>query len=157
MDIFTYIRRHHRRVGVLMNQILASDLPHTRLNLFNQLRTEVMEHTEVQNRTFYLAIKATAPSGSLQDRIAHAEHVGEDIESLLDVLGNAPVSSPFWAEKFDELKLAIEQRFAEAEDVIFPRARVLLTPGQCRSLVSEMQYIRAGLGDDAMRETLVTF
>ena len=145
MDIFTYIKRDHRKVASLIDDLLAINLSYVRLNIFGQIRTELTLHADAEEQTFYRALDAAGQNGDLIERLHHAADDHEQMRALMEVIDNTPASSDFWMEKFGELKQAIAHHVAEEEQVVFPRARVLLSPQQCRQLARDMDMLKADL------------
>jgi hemerythrin superfamily protein len=144
-DIYTYIRKDHRRVEDLIDQLFAVRLPSVRQYLFNQICEEVTLHNESEQRTFYAAIEAAAAQDDVQRQMHHCEHEHAEIHDLLDVIANTPISSEFWLEKFGEFKQALHHHVEEEERDVFERAKIILTPDQARQLARDMDTLKRQL------------
>ena len=140
MDIYAYIRKDHRNVAAMMEDIPAIRLPVARQSLFEQIRTELIAHGRNETEIFYAAV-ARAGGDLLSERMKRSAQEHQDIELLLTVLDVTPVASDLWMQKFGELKQAVT-RHVEEENEIFARARAVLTPAQARQLVSEMDSVK---------------
>ncbi|ESQ92043.1 hypothetical protein ABAC460_03845 [Asticcacaulis sp. AC460] len=147
MDIFAYIKRDHRKVAGMMDDVMSIRLPAIRQNIFHKIRSELIAHSKAEEQTFYVAVEAAA-SESVRLQMAHSVDEHQDIADCLTVLDNTPISSEFWIEKFGELKQAVTHHVHEEENDVFPKARVLLTPAQARQLAADMDRLKQQFLED---------
>ena len=157
MDIYAYIRKDHRKVAELFDNLLAINLPYIRQQIFNNLKTELMLHAEAEEATFYTAIVERTDSNSMSLQMDHAEHEHNEMRTLLQVLTDTPVSSEFWMEKFGELKHCVEHHVREEEDEVFPRAQALISPGDAKALARDMARLKAAMREEMATENEVVF
>ncbi|MGZ3298229.1 MAG: hemerythrin domain-containing protein [Asticcacaulis sp.] len=152
MDIYTYIKRDHMRVTELMQQLLDIRLAAFHRRLFDQIKSELLLHTEAEERTFYKAIEAASrhqalPDETLSDPMVHAHNEHEDIRRLLDELTEMSENNEMWMVKFGELKHAVTHHVEEEETEVWKKARLLLMPAQeqmlARDMDREKQKLRA--------------
>lgn len=147
MDIYAYIKRDHRKLAGMMGDVLAIRLPTVRQTLFQQIRAELMAHSQSEEQTFYTAVEAAA-SESLREQLGHSVYEHHEIADLLAVLNTAPISSEFWAEKFGELRQAVAHHVEQEETDVFPKARTLLSPAVERQLAKDMDALKQALLQD---------
>lgn len=141
MDIYAYIKRDHRKVAEMMDDVMSIRLPAVRQTIFRQIKTELTAHSQSEAQTFYVAIEMAAGE-ALREQMGHSIHEHNEIANLLNVLDMTPISSEFWLEKFGELKQAVSHHVEEEENDIFPKAKVLLSPAQARQLGKDMDMLK---------------
>ena len=138
MDIYAYIKRDHLRVADLMQQLLDIRLAAFHRRLFDQIKTELLVHTEAEERTFYRAIDAAGRDQATEEEMAHAIHDHGDIRALLQELTDMSENNEMWMVKFGELKHAVEHHVQDEESNVWKKARMVLTPDQERTLARDM-------------------
>jgi len=119
-DIFELLKRDHRNVRALLDEIEGAEDDRQRQGLFAQLVNEVEAHSQAEDDVFYTTIEGTA---DLADKIDDARQEHDEVESLLEELDGLPVSGDDWLEKVREIRMLIEHHIAEEEQLIFPLAR----------------------------------
>ena len=119
-DIFELLRRDHRNVRALLDEIEGAEDDRQREGLFAQLVNEVEAHSQAEDDVLYTTLEVT---GDLADRIDEARQEHDQVESMLEELDGLPVSGDDWLEKVREIRLLLEHHVAEEEKQIFPLAR----------------------------------
>ena len=142
MDIYNYIRQDHRKVAVLMDELLSINLSHVQERIFHKIRLELSLHAEAEEQTFYKALHEAAERAGIEDRIVHAREDHDEIRDLLTFLVNESVAGPRWMEKFGELKHAVEHHVKEEEVEIFAKARRLLSDDDAKHLARDMAMVK---------------
>jgi len=138
MDIYAYIKRDHLKVADLMQQLLDIRLAAFHRRMFDQIKTELLLHTEAEERTFYKAINLTAREQATEDEMGHAFHEHGEIRNLLQELTDLSENNEMWMVKFGELKHAVEHHVIEEESYVWKKARMVLSPDQERTLARDM-------------------
>jgi hypothetical protein len=136
LDIYALIENDHRTVEELFAKIDDTESAREKERLFEQLKSELLRHKEVEERTFYAAL-STLPEISDLIEEAMEEHV--DAEELVQELEGLDVEDDEWAATLLELREEIEHHVTEEEGEIFAQARRLLTEEQSRKLANEFQ------------------
>lgn len=148
MDIYAYIVRDHRKVAGLIDDLLTIRLPAVRVTLFEEIRAELAVHDAAEERTFYATLIRAAQDANLIDQIQQAAHEHGELDDLLKVLHNTPISDELWLEKFGELKQAISHHFDKEEGEVFARARQVLTPTMATQLARDMDEMKMHFRED---------
>lgn len=119
-DIFELLRRDHRNVRALLDDIEGAEDDHQREGLFAQLVNEVEAHSQAEDDVFYTSVEI---AGDLADQIDDARQEHDQVESMLEELDGLPVSGDDWLEKVREIRLLLEHHIAEEEQHVFALAR----------------------------------
>lgn len=151
-DIFELLRRDHRNVRALFDEIEGAEDDRQRQALFSRLIDEVEAHSQAEDDVFYTTIENT---GDLADKIDEARQEHDQVESLLEELDGLPVSGDDWLEKVREIRLLIEHHVAEEEQRIFPLARQGLEDGEAMRLGHEFLRARQLVTEEVSSERLV--
>jgi hypothetical protein len=139
MDIYNYLKRDHRRVSEMMAQMLVLRSPENRLDLFREIKHEILIHAETEQATFYAAL---ANRKSTEERIAEAREEHEEIKSYLGRLSAFPVESRPWLEMFGEFRHAVMHHIQEEEEIIFEKAKRILSHPQAVQLARDMVALK---------------
>ncbi len=151
-DVFELLRRDHRNVRALLDQIEGAGDDRQRRALFAQLVDEVEAHSQAEDDVFYTSIEGT---GELADRIDDARQEHDQVEALLEELDGLPVSGDDWLEKVREIRMLIEHHVGEEEQAIFPLARQALGGGEALRLGREFLLARRMVTEEVSSERLV--
>jgi len=150
MDIYAYIKRDHLKVADLMQQLLDIRLAAFHRRLFDQIKAELLLHTEAEERTFYRAIDAAAREQATEEEMAHAVHDHGEIRDLLRELSELSENDEMWMVKFGELKHAVEHHVQDEESQVWKKARMVLTSDQERTLARDMDREKQKLLNEIM-------
>jgi len=142
MDIYNYIRQDHRKVAVLMDELLSINLSAVQERIFRKIRLEMSLHAEAEEQTFYKAIHEASERADIDDRIVQARADHDEIRDLMTFLVNESVGGPRWMEKFGEFKHAVTHHVKEEEVEIFAKARRLLSDEQAKQLAKDMAKVK---------------
>jgi hypothetical protein len=138
MDIYAYIKRDHLKVADLMQQLLDIRLAAFHRRLFDQIKTELLLHTEAEERTFYRAIEVATRERATEDDMVHAFDDHAEIRNLVQDLTDLSENDEMWMVKFGELKHAVEHHVNDEETNLWKKARMVLSPSQEQALARDM-------------------
>jgi len=142
MDILDLIKKDHRKLASLFSQIETTDDTQKLYGCFNQLYEEISLHTEVEEQTFYRAVRDCHDTSHLVDeaQAEHdaAKHLLEEIEDL------SPTSMEFKA-KINELKQVIEHHVQEEENILFSQVLQCLSQEERSQLGNEFEAVKSHL------------
>ena len=138
MDIYAYIKRDHLKVADLMQQLLDIRLAAFHRRLFDQIKGELLLHTEAEERTFYRAIDAATREQATGEDMGHAFHDHGEIRALLQALTELSENNEMWMVTFGELKHAVEHHVEDEESNVWKKARMVLSTDQERTLARDM-------------------
>jgi hemerythrin superfamily protein len=144
MDIYNYLKKDHKIVADLMDNILSTKNTDKRNTLFNDVKKELLLHAESENATFYAALKKHKEAAEI---IKHAEKEHEEVKDYLAKLSRLSTEGEKWKEQFKELKDTVTHHVEEEEGEIFEQAKDVLNKEQAQQLVADME---------AMKKTLKT-
>lgn len=148
MDIYSYLRKDHRHVSHLMDELLASKDLKRREHLFEIIRQELTLHADCEEMTFYRAIENATRSKAVQEKMEHADHEHDEIRKYLARLDSMKMSDPLWLEKFGEFKHSVAHHVEEEENEIFKKAKQYLDPHQAVQLAKDMDMLKRRMKKD---------
>jgi hemerythrin superfamily protein len=151
-DIFELLRRDHRNVRALLDEIEGAENDRERQGLFAQLVNEVEAHSQAEDDVFYTSLEA---AGDFADRIDEARQEHDQVESMLEELDGLPVAGDDWLEKVREIRLLLEHHVAEEEQVIFGLARGAIDGDEALRLGHEFLSARQLVTEEVSSERLV--
>lgn len=142
MDIYSYLKKDHRLVSNLMDEVLASTKIKEREALFAQIKQELIIHAETEEATFYKAVEKASRSKNVHEKIEHADEEHQEIRSYLEQLSTIPMATEEWIEKFGEFKHAVAHHVKEEENDIFEKAKNYLSKEKAEQLAEEMENLK---------------
>ena len=149
MDIYTYLKKDHKKVADLMDQVLASKNPNERKELFDTIKTELTLHADSEEATFYKAIEDATRSKSVHEQMDHADEEHAEIRDYLETLETIDITTEEWIEQFGEFKHSVTHHVHEEEGDIFEKAKKYLTDKQVKDLAAEMDALKKEMQKDA--------
>lgn len=138
MDIYSRLKKDHRKVGDLMKQVLAARSAMRRKEIFMEIKEALTLHAEAEEATFYAALEQERET---QEKIEHAEEDQNEIKDFLHKLSTMSVESEKWLEVFGEFKQAVEHHVKDEEERIFPKAQQVLSDTRASELGEEMERL----------------
>lgn len=151
-DIFELLRRDHRNVRALLDEIEGAENDRERQALFAQLVNEVEAHSQAEDDVFYTSLEA---AGDFADPIDEARQEHDQVESMLEELDGLPVSGDDWLEKVREIRLLLEHHVTEEEQQIFRLARGVIDGDEALRLGHEFLRARQMATEEVSSERLV--
>lgn len=140
MDIYNYLKKDHRLVADLMEQVCETMDQKKREQLYMQIREELTIHADTEEKTFYAAIEEKGGK-QLQEKEEHAEEEHDEIRKFISQI-DAAKSKDEWLIAFGELKHAVEHHVEEEEGEIFEKARKVISDAQAVKLAEEMDALK---------------
>lgn len=144
MDIYTYLKKDHRKVADLMEQVIAN--PDQREELFAEIKYELMLHADTEEVTFYKALETAARTQAVGEKMEHAEEEHDEVRMYLEKLSTLPIDSEDWIEQFGEFKHAVTHHVEEEEGEIFEKAKKYLSDKKAKDLAAEMEALKQKKG-----------
>jgi hemerythrin superfamily protein len=139
MDIYSYLKKDHRKVSDLMHQVLSARTPARREEIFDEINEELTLHSETEQATFYAALENAEQT---EERIEDAEEEHDEIKTYLKKLSSMSAESEKWLEVFGEFKHAVEHHVKEEEGRIFEKAKQVLDDDEAEQLAEEMDRMK---------------
>ena len=135
MDAFSLLKADHENVAALFEQ-LESASGKQKLEVFNQIRTELDLHTHIEEKIFYPALEEPEETHEITLE-AYEEHA--QVKKLLQELGRARTPNDEWEAKAKVLQENVEHHVEEEENELFPKAQQALSEEELAELGELMQ------------------
>lgn len=139
MDIYNYLKKDHKKVAKLMDELLQSDSLAKRESLFEEIKHELLLHAKTEQETFYKELEDRRQTG---EWIEEAEDEHKEIEEYLKKLASVPFNSEKWIEQFGEFKHAVSHHVKEEEEIIFEKAKKVISDKKAEELAIEMDELK---------------
>lgn len=142
MDIYNYLKKDHRKVADLMEQVLASQAPSERQTLFETIKLELTLHADTEEQTFYKAIEDATRAKPVEEKMEHAHHEHDEIREYMQKLTETSVNEEAWIETFGEFKHSVTHHVEEEEEDIFEKAKKYISDDEAVALAKEMDSLK---------------
>lgn len=140
MDVLELIKADHRQVESLFSEIESTDDTHKLYQCFNKLYNELNVHAEVEEQTFYPAIRHCHGTEKLVD-VAQEEH--EEARQMLEELASLSPTSVEFKQKISELRQIIQHHVQSEENEVFSQVRNCISKEARLELGSEFQAVKS--------------
>src|ERR1041384_7382594 len=135
MDPFELLKTDHRKVEQLFSQ-LESASGKQKIQVFEQIKTELELHTHIEEKIFYPALEEPEETHDLALE-AYEEHAV--VKDLLKQLGKARTANDEWEAQAKVLQENVEHHVQEDENELFKKASKVLSREEIETLGEEMQ------------------
>ena len=135
MDAFQLLKADHKNVAKLFDQ-LESASGKAKIEVFNQIKTELELHTHIEEKIFYPALEEPEETHDLTLE-AYEEH--DVVKKLLKELSRAKTPSEEWEAKAKVLRENVEHHVEEEENELFKNADAALSDEEIEELGEQMQ------------------
>lgn len=142
MDIYMYLKKDHKHVTNLMDEVLLARNSDHREALFEEIKLELQLHADAEEATFYKAIESATRSKAVEEQMEHADEEHDEIRDYLEKLSALSIDSEEWIEQFGEFKHAVSHHVKEEENEIFEKARKYLSDKQAKDLTAQMDTLK---------------
>ncbi|MEI9905142.1 MAG: hemerythrin domain-containing protein [Asticcacaulis sp.] len=156
MDIYSYLKKDHRMVADLMDQVVASRDPAERQSLFETIKSELTLHADTEEVTFYKAIENATRAKPVEEQMEHAHHEHDEIREYLAKLTETPIAEEAWIETFGEFKHSVAHHVEEEEGDIFEKAKKYLSAEEATQLAKDMNALKQQQKAEMPAETVAT-
>ncbi len=141
MEIPILLRNDHEALKALFNKFKkpsANRAQNGRKELFNEIRREILMHSQMESEIFYPAVGATS-STRAAELVAAAEQEHRTIEKQLQELSNMNGADKNFEMKMDLLIDEVDKHIEKEEEEIFDEARKNLPEFRLEELGLEME------------------
>ena len=150
MDAFELLKADHKKVNELFDQLEAAT-GKAKLNVFNQIKTELELHTHIEEKIFYPALEKPEETHDLTLE-AYEEH--KMVKTLLSKLSGARTADDEWQAQAKVLRENVEHHVEEEENELFDKADDALSDEEIEALGQRMEAEKARKqGRPAQRST----
>jgi len=138
MDAFSLLKADHQKVAQLFEQ-LESASGQSKLRVFEQIKTELELHAEIEEKVFYPALEEPEETHELTLE-AYEEHAV--VKQLLRELGRARTANEEWQAKAKVLQENVEHHVEEEENELFPKAEAALGEEEIERLGERLEMAK---------------
>lgn len=142
MDIYTYLKKDHKKVADLMDQVLETKDSAKRESLFQEIKIELTLHADTEKATFYKAIQEATRSKAVDKQMDRADEEHDEIRGYLEKLSTLSVEDEAWIEQFGEFKHAVSHHVEEEEGDIFEKAKQYFSAEEAKELATRMDALK---------------
>jgi hemerythrin superfamily protein len=124
MDATTLLTQDHENVKSLFARYaeLDADDSTRKQDLFDEIKTELEIHSQIEEEIFYPAVRAIRTKSAEED-VEEALEEHADVKELLGELSAASPSDDDFEDKMDDLKSSVLHHAKEEEKEMFSEAR----------------------------------
>ena len=134
MDAFNLLKADHRKVAALFDELESAN-GKAKLQVFEQIKTELELHTHIEEKIFYPALEKPRDTHDLTLE-AYEEH--DVVKKLLQQLSKARTANDEWEAQAKVLRENVEHHVEEEENELFPKAESALGEEKIEALGEEM-------------------
>ena len=139
MDAFELLKADHEKVNALFDELEAAT-GQAKLNVFNQIKTELELHTHLEETIFYPALEKPEETHDLTLE-AYEEH--KVVKTLLAKLSRARTADDEWQAQAKVLRENVEHHVDEEENELFDKADDVLSDEEIEALGQRMEAEKA--------------
>ncbi|MFN2511668.1 MAG: hemerythrin domain-containing protein [Pyrinomonadaceae bacterium] len=139
MDAFELLKADHEKVAKLFDQ-LESAPGETKLDIFNQIKSELDLHAHIEETILYPVLERPAKTHELTLE-AYEEH--KVVKTLLAELSGAGSANEEWQAKAKVLRENVEHHVEEEENELFKKADGALSDAEIEALGGRMEAEKA--------------
>jgi hemerythrin superfamily protein len=140
MDIYNYLKKDHRMVAKMFDQVMKSKSTAECKKLMKEIESELSLHAETEEKTFYTALRGK--NAELSDKMQHAKKEHDEIRSYISKIERVKHGSPEWYECLGEFKHSVTHHVDEEEDEIFDMAKKVLSKSEAVALAERMDALK---------------
>jgi len=140
MKVTVLLRNDHETVKALFERVKGSDSRNQngRKELFNEIRREILIHSQMEMEIFYPALAGTA-SARATELVSEAEREHRSVEKLIQELNLMNSSDKAFEIKLNQLRDEVTRHIEMEEEEIFDEARKNLPEFRLEELGLEME------------------
>lgn len=146
MDIYTYLKKDHRKVTDLFEKLIHESKKPLKHDYFEQITNQLLIHAHAERITFYKALLKYSKS---KVKVLHSAKTHKEIEQALNIINKLKFDSSEWLIQLGVLKSKVEYHVNQEEKEMFPIAKKVLSKSQAKALALEM--------DGAKQEIMAIF
>ncbi len=139
---FDLLVKDHKKVKGIISELMetASNAKKSRLNLLEELESEIVLHEKIEESILYPALKGSSSTKELTLEAYQEHHV---VDILLNELKDPNISPSEFKAKLTVLQENLEHHIQEEEGQLFPKASELLTASKLDKLATDMKEMKA--------------
>ena len=141
MKVTVLLRNDHEALKVLFDKFKKSSASRNqngKKDLFNEIRRELLIHSQMEQEIFYPALSSTSSNHAV-DLVSTAEQEHKDVEKLLEEIRAMSGSEKNFDAKVGQLIDQVERHIEIEESEVFDEARKNLPEFRLEELGLEME------------------
>ena len=140
MKVTVLLRNDHEQVKSLFEKVKKANVRNQngRKDLFNEIRREILIHSQMEMEIFYPALAGTA-SARATELVSQAEREHHAVEKLLQEMNLMNATDKAFETKMDQLMEEVTRHIDMEEEEIFDEARKNLPEYRLEELGLEME------------------
>lgn len=141
MDIYSVLKKDHRKVEDLFEQLTNARSDNTRQQLLDTIHDELMLHMKAEEATLYATLEETSET-HLEELMPEVEEEHDGAREYFEKIAKAKLGSPKWFILVGELKHAIKHHVEEEEGMVFKHAREVLSDAMADELGMQFKALK---------------
>jgi hemerythrin-like domain-containing protein len=139
------LKKQHRSVKALFKKVEKTEDGRQRRQLMEQIASELMMHTKIEEEIFYPAVRevGTSKAEAMVDEAFEEHHV---VDLVLAELPKVDPEDERFHAKMTVLSELVEHHVEEEEEEMFPMAEKKLGKERMQALAGQMQQMAEGTG-----------
>ena len=146
MQAFAALKADHQKVATLFSQAEKAQDDKQKQLLFEQIRTELEIHTQLEETVLYPALQEYE---ELEEHVRESLEEHRQVKTLLQEIGRLTDGSEKFDAKLKVMKENVEHHVEEEESELFPKAQQILSQEELEELEQEMETTRKSLSKTA--------
>jgi iron-sulfur cluster repair protein YtfE (RIC family) len=142
IEPFEILKKDHRKVEEIFEELedTTERAEKTRQELFEELKTALDAHAELEESILYPALEKI---GKTHDLTLEAVEEHAVVKTLLEELANEDETTEEWTAKIKVLKENVDHHVKEEEDELFPNAEQAMGKDDLLELAEELEAAKA--------------
>lgn len=142
MEIYSYLKKDHRKVSMLFKKILAAKTDATRQKYQDKIIHELLLHASSEQETFYKKLKEYDKS---KECAKHGDKEHNDILNCIKKLIKEEIGTTAWLRAVRQMKKTVDHHVAEEEGPMFKKAKQVLTKTEANVITTKMKALKKRL------------
>jgi hemerythrin superfamily protein len=142
MNIFDLLKTDHKKVTDLFEELLAHKDAEVRLKIFDQLKAELLLHTDAEEKTFYEALTSNDKTSK---QITHAKEEHNEVKRLIIAIEKISIKNSEWLDTVKTLMQSVEHHVKEEENKLFALAKDSMNEEEIIAIGEEFSELKAEL------------
>ena len=142
--VFSLLKKDHQTVKDILERLLetSDQAKVTRKELLEELKQELQQHEEIEEKLFYPALKEY---NKLKPMILEAYEEHHLVDDLLEKVEACKPNDESWKAKVMVLKECLLHHIQEEENEIFSGARECMKQEQLNDMASEIENMKQSM------------
>jgi hemerythrin superfamily protein len=150
MDALELLKKDHRKVAELFEQVEATEDEKKHRQLFEQIKGELETHAHIEETVMYPAFEKKE---ELKDLVLEAYEEHKQIKTLLREITALSDGSERLDAKLKVMGENVEHHVDEEENELFPKVKKLYDAGQLEQMGKELEAAKKQFGKASRKQS----